>query len=86
MIGISATALLLATLIAQVVKQWQDRNTKGVSRWFFVGQVGASGLFVIYSALLGSALFTIANTLILISAVAGEMVMLISRRRHKTGH
>jgi uncharacterized protein with PQ loop repeat len=80
-IGVLATAILIATLIGQTVKQWLERTTRGVARWFFLGQVSASVLFVTYSLMMGSVLFAVANGLILLSAVAGYVVLRMNRRR-----
>ena len=80
-IGLLATAMLVTTLCAQTLKQWRERSTKGVSRWFFLGQVSASVGFVTYSWLIGSMLFTIANLLVLASAFAGYVVLRVNRRR-----
>ncbi|MET0292675.1 MAG: hypothetical protein ABW136_09960 [Steroidobacteraceae bacterium] len=84
--GIAATVILVATLISQTVKQWRERVTKGVSRWFFLGQVSASVCFIIYSVLIGSVLFTITNALILASAFAGYVVLQLNRRRARSPH
>ena len=79
--GVLATAILIATLVAQTIKQWRERQTKGVSRWFFLGQVSASICFIIYSAMTGSVLFTVTNALILASALGGYIVLRLNRRR-----
>lgn len=80
-IGVAAAAILMATLIGQTAKQWRERTTKGVARWFFLGQVSASVGFVIYSMLTGSLLFAVTNLLILASALAGYIVLRMNRRR-----
>lgn len=84
-IGLLATAMLITTLCAQTVKQWRECSTKGVSRWFFLGQVSASAGFITYSWLIGSVLFTVANTLVLASAFAGYVVLRLNRRRKLRG-
>jgi len=80
-VGLLATAILLTTLTAQTIKQWREHSTTGIARWFFLGQVSASVCFVIYSVLIGSTLFAIANGLILLSAFAGYVVLRFNRRR-----
>ncbi|MEO7774622.1 MAG: hypothetical protein ABIT36_01405 [Steroidobacteraceae bacterium] len=80
-IGILATAVLVATLIGQTVKQWHEGTTRGVARWFFLGQVTASVGFITYSLMIGSTLFAFTNALILLSAVAGYVVLRMNRRR-----
>ena len=82
-IGLLATAMLVATLCAQTIKQWRECSVKGVSRWFFLGQVTASVGFITYSWLIGSVLFVIANTLVLASAFAGYVVLRLNRRRSR---
>ncbi len=79
--GILATGILMATLGAQTVKLWREHATRGIARWFFIGQVSASACFFIYSVMIGSTVFAVANALMLISAVAGYLVLRANRRR-----
>lgn len=79
--GLLATAILLTTLCAQTIKQWREHATRGIARWFFLGQVSASVCFVIYSVLIHSMLFAVANALILASALAGYIVLRVNRSR-----
>ena len=58
-----------------------ERSTRGVSKWLFVGQLAASTLFVIYSALLGNWVFVVTNALLLLAALVGEFIYLRNRRR-----
>src|SRR5688572_7726834 len=51
-VGWLSSALLVATLVHQVRKQWKSGHSEGVSRWLFIGQLAASVGFVVYSALL----------------------------------
>lgn len=81
LVGLLATAILIATLSAQTIKQWREHTTRGIARWFFLGQVSASVCFIIYSLMIGSVLFAVANTLILLSAFAGYVVLRVNRRR-----
>jgi MtN3 and saliva related transmembrane protein len=80
-IGWFAAAVLLATIGRQVYSQWRDGNTKGLSRWLFIGQITASLAFVVYSWLLGNWVFVVTNALMLGTAVVGEWVLLANRRR-----
>ena len=80
-IGWAASAILLATLIRQIVTQLRDRSAQGVSRWLFVGQIAASVLFIIYSALVSNPVFVVTNVLILGTAVVGQVLTVIKRRR-----
>lgn len=80
-IGWLSSAILLATLGRQVVKQWREGSSEGVSRWLFVGQVAASTGFVIYSALVANWVFVVTNALILVDALAGLLIVRRHRRR-----
>jgi uncharacterized protein with PQ loop repeat len=80
LIGWAAAAILLLTLGRQVYTQWRDRTSKGVSKWLFVGQCAASAGFVVYSGLLKNWVFVVTNALILVTAVAGEIIYLRNRR------
>jgi len=71
----------MATLIRQMVKQWQSPHPETVSRWLFLGQITASALFTIYSAMLGSVVFVVTNALLLVTAVVGQVMAW--RRRHR---
>jgi uncharacterized protein with PQ loop repeat len=80
MIGWAAAGVLLLTIAAQVVKQWRDRSSQGVSQWLFAGQVIASAGFTAYSVLLGNAVFAVTNGLILVSAVLGQLLLWRNQR------
>ena len=69
-VGWLSSAILLATLVRQIVKQQQEGGA-GVSHWLFIGQTLASTGFVIYSVLLGNWVFIVTNSLILLTAVIG---------------
>ena len=79
-IGWASAGVLLATLITQIVGQWRDRSSKGVSPWLFVGQLTASLGFVAYSALTNNMVFVVTNLLIAAVAVFGEYTYLRNRR------
>lgn len=80
-VGWTASAILLATLSRQIVTQWRDKDAKGVSRWLFLGQMAASLGFIVYSWMLDNRVFIVTNTLILLTAVIGEIGLLLRRRR-----
>jgi uncharacterized protein with PQ loop repeat len=80
LIGWAAAVILVLTIAAQVMKQWRDRTSQGVSPWLFSGQVIASAGFTVYSVLLGNAIFAITNGLILVSAVLGQLLYWRNRR------
>jgi uncharacterized protein with PQ loop repeat len=74
-IGWAAVAALFATMTGQAWKQWRDRVKQGVSKFFFIGQVTASALFLAYSAILGDRVFVVGNALVLAAAVAGGAIL-----------
>ncbi len=79
--GWSSTLVLLVTLLAQIVRQWRIGKADEVSPALFVGQCAASVGFIVYSALVGSLVFVVSNVLILIIALAGEIVRRILMKR-----
>lgn len=74
LLGWASSIILLATIVQQIHKQWQERSGRGVSRWLFVGQTLASLGFTIYSALLHNWVFTITNAALLVSALVGAIM------------
>lgn len=74
-VGWAASAVLLATLSRQIYTQSKDPQARGVSHWLFAGQILASLGFVTYSALVGNWVFIVTNSLILLTAVVGQVVM-----------
>lgn len=81
LLGWAATAVLIATLARQIHKQHTAKSVEAVSTWLFVGQMTASVLFIAYSALVGSTVFVVTNTLILATAVTGQVLAMRRRRR-----
>ena len=63
--------ILLATLVKQVHKQWRDGTSEGISQWLFLGQLGASVGFLVYSYLVGSWVFMVTNALLTVNNVVG---------------
>ncbi len=84
-LGWIATAVLMATLIRQMVKQWRSPHPETVSRWLFLGQITASALFTIYSAMLGAVVFVVTNALLLLTAIVGQIMAWRRRHRHTSG-
>ena len=80
-IGWAASAILIATLSRQTWRQWKDTDARGVSKWLFVGQIAASCGFIAYSWLAHNLIFIVTNTLILVTAVVGQLVFLRARKR-----
>ena len=79
-IGWSASLVLLATILSQIYRQWQQRSSKGVSPWLFIGQFVASTGFVMYSWMVGDVVFIVTNILLLASAVFGLAMLLWHRQ------
>lgn len=86
LVGWAASAVLLATLSRQIHTQWQDKEARGVSRWLFVGQIAASIGFIAYSWLLDNIVFIVTNSLILLTAIVGQVGLLLRRRRSLRTH
>jgi MtN3 and saliva related transmembrane protein len=82
-IGWAASAILLATLGWQVRKEWRAKDVDGVSAWLFVGQMAASAGFIVYSLALHSWVFVVSNVLIAATAMIGQVLYLIKRRKSR---
>jgi MtN3 and saliva related transmembrane protein len=83
LIGWVSAAILLARIGRQVFSQWRHRNSQGVSRWLFVGQIMASVGFVIYSWLSSNWVFVATNVLMLVTAILGQWIYLHNKRRQR---
>jgi MtN3 and saliva related transmembrane protein len=81
-IGWTSSLILVLTIGRQVYKQWQERQSEGVSQWLFVGQMAASSGFTVYSWLVGNWVFVVTNSLMLLNALAGFTIVRIHRRRN----
>ena len=84
-VGWAASAVLIATLVRQVVVQWRQRSVEGVSSWLFVGQLTASVGFTIYSWLVGNAVFVFTNSVLLVTAITGQLIYRRNRRLAEAG-
>lgn len=82
-VGWVSSAILLLTLIAQIVKQWRAPSVEGVSGWLFFGQISASIGFIVYSSLVGNTVFIITNSLILLTSIIGECIFLYRRNKDR---
>lgn len=80
LIGWAAVSVLFVTMAGQAWKEWRDRVKHGVSRWFFVGQVAASTLFLAYSWLVGDRIFVAGNAMVLLASLAGGAILAWNRR------
>jgi uncharacterized protein with PQ loop repeat len=79
--GWGAVLTLFLTLSGQAWKQWRDRVKKGIGKYFFVGQIAASLLFLVYSAMKGDRVFIVGNALVLCAAVTGGAILWYNRTR-----
>ena len=80
MIGWVASLILVATLVRQIYTQAKDKSAKGVSHWLFAGQMASSVGFIAYSWMLHNWVFIVINSVILATAVVGQLVMMRKRR------
>ena len=80
-IGWAASAILLATIVSQIRRQWREGTSKGVSRWLFIGQIAASAGFTVYSVLVQNYVFIVTNALMLLSAIGGLAIVMYHRAR-----
>ena len=80
-VGWAAVGALFLTMSGQAWKQWRDRVKHGVSKYFFVGQVAASSLFLAYSVMKGDRVFVVGNALVLAASLAGGAILLWNRKR-----
>jgi MtN3 and saliva related transmembrane protein len=80
-IGWASSLILLLTIAKQVHKQWSSGETKGVSRWLFIGQMAASIGFAIYSYLVDNPVFVFTNSMMVLNGLVGYLVLRRNRRR-----
>jgi uncharacterized protein with PQ loop repeat len=80
-LGWFSSMILLLTIGQQIRKQCLEKTSRGVSKWLFVGQTAASLGFTIYSILLENWVFTVTNSLLLLSAIVGWLITVRQRRQ-----
>jgi uncharacterized protein with PQ loop repeat len=73
-LGWFCSLVLLSTIVTQIVRQWREGSSEGVSPFLFVGQTVASVGFTLYSVLLDNWVFTFTNAAMAVSAVVGMLV------------
>jgi MtN3 and saliva related transmembrane protein len=81
MLGWASSFILVLTLAKQVLKQWREDQSAGVSRWLYVGQLAASTGFTLYSWLVQNWVFVVTNALMLVNGLLGLVIVLRYRRR-----
>jgi uncharacterized protein with PQ loop repeat len=74
-VGWTASAIRLATLVRQIAAQMRDPDARGVSRWLFIGQSAASIGFIVYSVMVDNLVFIVTNSCILLTAVVGQATL-----------
>jgi hypothetical protein len=77
-IGWLSPGLLLATIVYQVARHLSAHDNGGVSRFLYVGQVGASCGFLFYSWTIDNWVFVVTNVLLVGAATCGILI----HRRH----
>ncbi len=80
-LGWLSSAVLVVTLSHQVIKQWRDGRSEGVSIWLFVGQMAASVGFFVYSVLVKNWVFTVTNALLVANGLAGYLITWHHKRK-----
>ncbi|MDQ3255525.1 MAG: SemiSWEET family transporter [Acidobacteriota bacterium] len=83
-IGWASSVILVLTIGKQIYKQWKEGSSESVSKWLFVGQLAASLGFVVYSWLVRNWVFVVTNSLMIVNAVLGLLIVLYHRKREKS--
>jgi MtN3 and saliva related transmembrane protein len=83
LLGWTSSLILLATLIKQVYKQWQEGATEGISKWLFVGQLAASVGFTIYSVLTRNWVFVFTNAALTVNNIIGVFIYFHFKRKNE---
>jgi MtN3 and saliva related transmembrane protein len=84
-IGWFSSFVLVLTIGRQVLKQWRSGTSEGVSKWLFLGQITASVGFVVYSWLVRNWVFVVTNSLLLVQALVGGLLLYKHRKREQAG-
>ena len=82
-VGWVSSGVLVLTIAKQVYKQWREGSSEGVSKWLFVGQISASLGFTLYSWLVRNWVFVVTNSLMLVNALLGLLIVFHHRRRER---
>jgi uncharacterized protein with PQ loop repeat len=81
-IGWASSVILVLTIGHQVLKQWREKSSAGVSTWLFVGQLAASTGFTIYSLLLRNWVFAVTNGIMIANGLLGYAITVRHRRKY----
>lgn len=79
-LGWSSAAVLVATIVTQVVRQHRAGSIAGVSPWLYCGQALASTGLCVYSTLLSNWVFAVLNAAMTTVALVGLTLWLKTRR------
>lgn len=80
-LGWVCSAILVLTILAQVVRQHREETSKGVSPWLFIGQFTASSGLGVYSVLRDEWVFVVLNFAMASMAVAGMVLWVRYHRK-----
>lgn len=80
-LGWLSSFILLVTIIKQIHTQWKSGTGQGVSPYLFIGQAIATSGFIIYSNMVGSTVFVVTNSVMLLGHVLGMYITW--RQKHK---
>jgi uncharacterized protein with PQ loop repeat len=80
-VGWASSIILIITIATQVAKQWRDETSAGVSTWLFVGQLGASVGFTIYSLMVKNWVFAVTNGVMILNGLLGYAITVRHKRR-----
>jgi uncharacterized protein with PQ loop repeat len=81
LIGWISSLILVATISNQVWRQWKRESSAKSARWLFWGQLAASTGFCLYSWLKRDWVFLVTNAVMLLSAIAGAVIMRLQQQR-----
>ncbi|HEX9982882.1 MAG TPA: hypothetical protein VGF69_06445 [Thermoanaerobaculia bacterium] len=84
-IGWASSVILVLTIGKQVLKQWREGTSEGVSTWLFIGQLTASAGFTVYSVLVRNWVFVVTNALMVVNGLLGYWITLRHRKREQRG-
>ncbi len=82
-IGWISSVILVLTIGKQVYKQWREGSSEGISTWLFVGQMAASGGFLVYSWLVRNWVFVVTNSVMVLNSLLGFFIVMYHRRREQ---
>jgi len=82
-VGWASSGILLATITKQVHRQWMAGTSEGVSKWLFLGQIAASVGFTVYSVMVANPIFLVTNSLMLVAACVGLVLLFHHRHRER---